>query len=248
MSPEAGRDQASVLQRIRAALAGRGPASAPSAEVVKTEDWVERARQVRAEAFSRWGEMLPRFGAELEAVGGSMHRAGEGEVAAVISQIASDRGLNRGVAWGEEALGVPGLLARLTVEGLELEETNSIGVSHSEKAEDLYGAPAWAAIGLTGVDYAIAASGTLVLQSGSGKNRLVSCLPAIHIAILRPGQLLESLEEIGILLETENTQVSPGGISRVVDFITGPSRTADIEMSLTRGIHGPKEVHVIAVS
>ncbi|HSB73953.1 MAG TPA: lactate utilization protein [Candidatus Methylomirabilis sp.] len=248
MSPEVGQDQAAALQRIRAALAGKCPASAPFAGVVETEDWRERARRVRAEAFRRWGELLPRFGAELEGVGGNMHLAGEADVAAVIGQIANDRGLTRGVSWGEEVLGLPGLLARLKVEGVEVGETLSPGVSDSGRGEILYGAPSWAEVGLTGVDYAIAASGSLVLQSGSGKNRLVSCLPTIHIAILKPGQLLESLEEVGILLESESNQALPGETSRVVDFITGPSRTADIEMSLTRGIHGPKEVHVIAVS
>jgi L-lactate utilization protein LutC len=105
-----------------------------------------------------------------------------------------------------------------------------------------------AEIGLTGVDYAVADSGSLVLLSGPGKGRLVSCLPIVHVALLRPGLLVGSLDEVGVFLEATQQLTPPGNSPSGITFITGPSRTADIELSLTRGVHGPREVHVIAVS
>ena len=62
-----------------------------------------------------------------------------------------------------------------------------------------------------------------------------------------PAALLETLEQLGVMLEAHHAdpaRVDGGG---VITFITGPSRTADIELTLTRGVHGPKEVHAIFV-
>jgi L-lactate dehydrogenase complex protein LldG len=77
--------------------------------------------------------------------------------------------------------------------------------------------------------------------SGLGRGRLASLLPPVHIAIARAPTIYYSLEH---LLAAEPALGSAG--SNFV-AISGPSRTADIEMTLTRGVHGPGEVHVILV-
>jgi L-lactate dehydrogenase complex protein LldG len=69
----------------------------------------------------------------------------------------------------------------------------------------------------------------------------------IHLAILRPGQLIETWDEFGVLLEASHRLAPPADTPSNITCITGPSRTADIELSLTRGVHGPKEVHVLAL-
>jgi L-lactate dehydrogenase complex protein LldG len=245
---EAEMDRARFLKRIRNSPAMPDAADAHQTLPTSTEGRAAQARQIRADALSRWSELLARFGSEMEAVGGVVHSAGVPDLAGVIGRIARERGLTHVVTWSEESLSFPGLLARLGTEGLKLEGVTAAGESVGGVQRIPYAGIAWAEVGLTGTDFAIADSGTLVLQSGVGKDRLVSCLPAIHIAILRPGQLLNSLEEVGVLLERERQQADSGDTPRAIDFITGPSRTADIEMSLTRGAHGPKEVHVIAVS
>jgi len=101
-------------------------------------------------------------------------------------------------------------------------------------------AQASADAGITGVQAAIAATGSLVLESGPGRPRAASLLPPRHIALVGRSQILRSVEAwaaSGPALEkAANTT-----------FITGPSRSADIEMIVTLGVHGPGEVHVVLV-
>jgi L-lactate dehydrogenase complex protein LldG len=103
-----------------------------------------------------------------------------------------------------------------------------------------------AELGLTGVDLAIAETGTLVARSGAGRPRSTSLLPACHVAVFDRTALVESLAQAGAFLELWSRDEDPGA-GAVTAFITGPSRTADIELTLTRGVHGPKEVHAIFV-
>jgi L-lactate dehydrogenase complex protein LldG len=102
-------------------------------------------------------------------------------------------------------------------------------------------------LGLTGVDLAVAETGTLVLVSGAGRPRSTSLLPPCHIALFDRAALVESLYQVGVFLEAWHGDGISPGTGAVVNFITGPSRTADIELTLTRGVHGPKEVHAIFV-
>jgi L-lactate utilization protein LutC len=244
-----GNEATTFLARIRSALgraeagtAGRGDAHPPI-------DWAERTQAIRATALDRWEELLPRFQTELEAVAGSLHRTAPAAVPALVSRIAQEQQLSRVVTWAEAALGMPGLLADLRGEGLQVEEGSSDrdGGQHPGMDQGLRDVLARAEIGLTGADYAVAESGSLVLMSGPGKGRLVSCLPVVHVALLRPGQLLDTWDEVGVLLEVLHRQHAFAETQSSITFITGPSRTADIEFSLTRGVHGPKEVHVIAL-
>ena len=96
-------------------------------------------------------------------------------------------------------------------------------------------------VGVTKVQAAIAETGTLVLDSAAEKNRLVSLVPPVHIAILEASRIYATLGETLAALQS-NGEVSPA-----ITFITGPSRTADIELTLAIGVHGPQELYVIIV-
>jgi L-lactate dehydrogenase complex protein LldG len=103
-----------------------------------------------------------------------------------------------------------------------------------------------AGAGITGVDYVLAESGTLVLSSATEKVQIASLAPPIHIALYRRNQLVGSLEEVLAKLPIARTQdLTTAGRSAV--FVTGTSRTADIEQILIRGVHGPREAHTILV-
>lgn len=96
-------------------------------------------------------------------------------------------------------------------------------------------------VGVTTAQAGIAETGTLVLDSAVEQNRLVSLVPPVHIAILDASRILATLGETLALLQS-GAEVSPA-----ITFITGPSRTADIELTLAIGVHGPQELYVIVI-
>jgi L-lactate dehydrogenase complex protein LldG len=96
-----------------------------------------------------------------------------------------------------------------------------------------------AEVGITGCDGAIAETASLVMLSSAGRSRAVSLLPPFHVAIVRREQLYLTMAEVFERCQTDFKA------SASCTFISGPSRTADIELTLTLGIHGPGRVAVI---
>jgi L-lactate dehydrogenase complex protein LldG len=96
-------------------------------------------------------------------------------------------------------------------------------------------------VGITSADYALADTGSLVIFTESHESRLLSLLPPCHIAVIDSSRIVPSLDDVLRLRPT------PGDGSSAMIVITGPSRTADIEMRLVRGVHGPGEIHVIII-
>ena len=94
-------------------------------------------------------------------------------------------------------------------------------------------------VGVTSAQAGIAETGTLVLDSSVDRNRLVSLVPPVHIAILDASRIYTTLGETLAALQS-GEELSPA-----ITFITGPSRTADIELTLAIGVHGPQELYVI---
>ena len=97
-------------------------------------------------------------------------------------------------------------------------------------------------IGLTGVDHAIAETGSVVLLPRRGVSRLVSLLPPVHVAVVRRGEVLPGLDELFALQRLDHIE---GALGSYLNIITGPSRSADIEYTLVTGVHGPGEVHMV---
>lgn len=96
-------------------------------------------------------------------------------------------------------------------------------------------------IGITSAQWAVAETGTLVLESDEERHRLASLVPPVHIAIIEADQIRHTLGEVLRML----TEKGQDRLSRTVTFITGPSRTSDIELTLAIGVHGPAELYVI---
>lgn len=94
-------------------------------------------------------------------------------------------------------------------------------------------------VGISTVQAAIAETGTLVLEATSERHRLISLVPPVHIAILDASRIFETLGEALAFLRKDEA------VSPAVAFVTGPSRTGDIELILAIGVHGPQELHVI---
>jgi len=94
-------------------------------------------------------------------------------------------------------------------------------------------------VGISQMDWAISGTGTLVQDAAAVDKRLVSTLPSIHVAVIGTERILA---DMGDVLE----QLRPEQIN-YISFITGPSRTADIERVLTIGVHGPERLIIVVV-
>jgi iron-sulfur cluster protein len=100
-------------------------------------------------------------------------------------------------------------------------------------------------VGISGANLAVAESGTLVIVSNEGNARLVTSLPPVHIAVITAEKFVETLEEAASLVKALVLASSGAKLTAYVSFITGISRTTDIEKQLVSGVHGPEELHII---
>ena len=101
-------------------------------------------------------------------------------------------------------------------------------------------------IGITGCDWAIAETGSIVLRSGPGHPRLHSLLPETHLALIPEKNILPHISSLGPELERVLKQ-EEGASPSCVNVITGPSRSADIALTLIKGVHGPRDVFAIII-
>lgn len=137
------------------------------------------------------------------------------------------------------------LLERLEIDRLLSDRQVGVHVWHD--MERLEPGPRWTAafaadLGITSVDWAVAETGTLALCSHPGQGRVVSLLPPTYLAIIEPEQIVPDLFDLFARLE-ERKHDLPSNVS----LVTGPSKTGDIELKLTTGVHGPGNVNVLVV-
>jgi len=157
---------------------------------------------------------------EVEAVGGFVHHvASWDEARAAVRRILDERGATRIVYPPSSRLD------RLDLASLYPNE------------DDLFAADA----GVTPADWGVADTGTLALVAGPANERTLSLVPPLHVAVLDGADVVE---DVSVLFEkVSERDVLPSALT----LITGPSRTGDIELTLTVGVHGPGELHVIIV-
>lgn len=174
-----------------------------------------------------------RFFEELEALGGHGKRAGSiKEARDYVLGVAREREAKLVVRWDVEYLEGLGLDEPLRKEGVEV-------VSWRE-SPDLRETVGRADIGISTAAWAVAETGSLLLEGGPGMGRSVTLLPPSYIAILPVDRVLKTVPEA-------IQKYAGGSLPANVCFHTGPSRSGDIEMSLVVGMHGPGDVHVVLV-
>lgn len=182
-------------------------------------------RSVVAELVNE--DLLTCFMVEAEAL--ACHVATFDETEAAIGHIMSLlNGHNVIAAWDFAHIPLPGLEEAMGKADVE--------VRSPRKAE--------IQIGLTGVDVALAATGSIVLLSGLGKGREVSLLPYTHIAVLERSRIVRDLET---WLNVQRKNIDKLRQVSKINVISGPSRTADIAMELVMGAHGPAQLYIVVV-
>ena len=102
-------------------------------------------------------------------------------------------------------------------------------------------------IGITSADFCLADAATLVMRTRPGQARTVSLLPSIHIAVIELDCIIADLKELYALIKWD-PHFSKEGVTNCMTFISGPSKTADIEATMVHGAHGPREVHIFVIT
>jgi L-lactate dehydrogenase complex protein LldG len=166
-------------------------------------------------------DLVARFTNELRALGGHAAMTPAADLPDKVIALLQKHKVKRVQAWDH-------------VPGLDPDALRHAGIQVKHEAQASLRA------GITGALAGIAETGTLVIPGGEGQPLSASLLPEIHIAVLRASDLLPSLEAALQIPEVTN---SPGTV-----LVCGPSRTADIEMTLTIGVHGPGELHVFLLA
>lgn len=173
-----------------------------------------------------------RFRAQLESVHGEVRTDPPGEV---IAEVVERHGLERFVSWDLDQ-----------IEGLDslpdsLERLDTSVPRSAEGRRDVNAALYETGLGITGAEAGFAQSGSIVLRSGPGRPRMASLIPLVHVAVLPRDRIFPSASH---WMSAEGGSV--GDAANVI-FVTGPSKTGDIEMILTLGVHGPRYLTVVLV-
>jgi L-lactate dehydrogenase complex protein LldG len=98
-------------------------------------------------------------------------------------------------------------------------------------------------VGITSAQWGVAETGTLVLESDAERHRLISLVPRTHIAVVEADRILATLGEALARVHSADA----ADVSRTITFVTGPSRTADIELTLAIGVHGPQHLYAVVL-
>ena len=179
------------------------------------------------------------FVQEAAAAGASVHGpAANAEAIALVASIVGQSGGSGVLSWTPDALGIGNAWELLETAGITV-TCSEVPAGRQERLETL-AAMDDLQVGLTSVVGALADTGTLVLASGPGRPRLAWLLPAHHVALVPTSTVRPDMASFF----ADPTRVSPDTVAHLA-FVTGPSRSADIELTLTRGVHGPKTVHII---
>jgi L-lactate dehydrogenase complex protein LldG len=155
-------------------------------------------------------------------LGGQFTRCNKDNLGQEILAALREAGYEEILAWSEENF-QPGILDQLKSEGITVSHTPNPNIR----------------AGLTASAAGIAETGSLVLTSGPGKPKTASLTTDLHLAVLKSSQITARLPEA---LNLEDVRYSSASV-----IISGPSRTADIEMTLSIGVHGPGAVHIFCL-
>lgn len=207
-----------ILRKLRAA-------QTPFAGVAPLPD--DQRIPVSPRRDTRLPALLARFIDEAEKLSCHVQHLPPAETCeAILALIGDDR---RVLSWSAKHIPLAGWSSTL----------EAAGIAVAQPQED------HVRVGITGVTYALAATGSLVLYSGAGRYRATSLLPDVHIAVMTPDQLLPDFESWVALHRSQDTDGFRAPSNTVV--ISGPSKTADIAQELIKGAHGPRSVHIFIV-
>jgi L-lactate dehydrogenase complex protein LldG len=221
------------LQRVRQALAaGNRPGSAPALEP-----------RGRIGYQGAGPDPVARFRDELTAAGGHAHVVADREAAAAkVVELVEAKAARRVLLGRGAFLDTLGLAEPLRGRGVDVVTVDTLSPANSRE-------PFFAAdLGISGVDYLVAETGTVALLARPGEPRSLSLLPPVHIAVAERSQLVADLFDLFEAVARDRGGPAGPELPSCLSLITGPSKTGDIELRLVTGVHGPGEIQVVLVS
>ena len=212
-----------ILRRIRAAQ-GRSGAGPTDGELAAVRADIARRATGPLPPFARPADRVAQFLKECDRLSTTHARvASEADVPQEVARFLSAGGMSASVV-GWEAFGELDWRGA----GVSFEGRPATGTDHT---------------GITGCFCAIAETGTALLLSSPREPKLTALLPETHICVVRESRLVDTMEDAFALMRAE-----VGEPPRATFFVSGPSRTADIEQTIVIGAHGPYRVHVIIIA
>lgn len=183
-------------------------------------------------------DLMEEFVHQLTQVDGNPERLDSSEaVRHRVVEIARHHELESFMTWDDDQIDVRGIGSVLSAAGLT-ESSGEVDSKHRLAHQNGY---VDLGLGVTGAEAGFAESGTIVVRSGLGRPRMASLVPLVHVAVLPADKLYRSLTHWA----AEHADTIPDAAN--VAFITGPSRTADIEQNINVGVHGPRYVYVLMI-
>ena len=241
-------ERGEFMSRIRSAL-GRSRASQPSqvpsdtAFALDSTDVGRRAWAVLEEASERSVELMADLESSASTAGWKVVRAGSPEeAAAYVRSVGVDVEARTAVRSAHDILARMEIDAVLDGAGIAAHSMTLAGEDPDAERSAIREIAIHAGLGVTGVDYAVAETGSVVLLARSEVSRLPALLPPTYVAVVERGKVLPSLDELFTLRRDEFYLDNLGSY---MNIITGPSRTADIAQTLVTGVHGPGDVHMV---
>jgi L-lactate dehydrogenase complex protein LldG len=229
-----------VLERIRAASAGSAKRNAGATAGMAAEGHPEITRNYVRRGEMTVGARLERFIERLREYDAEVVECAPEGLAATIAAVLAASGRHKFVAPPE----IPAewyVEAAWKIQGLECTFDHGLETREIERAEGV----------ITACFCGVADSGTIVLHHSANEGRRVlSLLPDWHLCIVRASQVVETLPDYFDKCREQgagNREQEAGTLPRLVTWISGPSATADIEMTRIKGVHGPRFLNVILV-
>lgn len=186
-------------------------------------------------------DLCEHFASEVNAVGGVATLVDSlAEAREVLLSYLAEAQARSAICWRHPVLDRLGLTAMLSERGVAIVAAETTQTQESTERRRLQLA---CEIGITSADMAIAETGTLLMWSRPGQERVASLLPPLHVAIIERSQIVPDLLDAFRWLHEQGLENLPSNIT----LITGPSKTGDIELQLTTGVHGPGKWRVIVI-
>jgi len=207
-----------VIENVRRSLGRTVQISSPQGAPLSSRPVIYEARLPES-----MDSEIDTFLNEIKKLSGVGQKLSPPEIDVALKTLVEEQNIKKATAWETPYLRQLGITEILNSLGVELVSPNA--GKHEMALCDL---------GITEADYLLPETGTLVLKSSYEKPRGVSLLPRIHLAIVRPEMLRADMHQVFMEAKDHHYLV----------FISGPSRTADIELTVTLGVHGPKNLYV----